>query len=252
MRFGRAAVGYHDATPVQRWMAARLLEQLPRDATATEILELGCGTGHLSLELARRFPKAKFVATDLSPTMLREASALWPHEIKPPRWESLDARDPREFPNHPDLIASNAVVQWFPDLESHLRAVRKLSAVGTLYLLTDFGRDHFPELERILSSDEFGYPAGPGHDPTAALAMAKNAGWRARSLHEENKRELYANAADFLRHLKASGANRPPPQDRPLTRSRLQRLLERLANEAAAPGGISITWKPWFLVLEAI
>jgi malonyl-ACP O-methyltransferase BioC len=252
MRFGRAATGYHDTTPVQRWMATRLVEQLPRDASATAILELGCGTGHLTLELARRFPKSKLVATDLSATMLREASAIWPHEIKPPRWESLDARTPREFPIHPDLVASNAVVQWFPDLEGHLRSIRNLSAAGTVYVLSDFGRDHFPELERILTSSAFGYSAGPGHDPGEALALAKKTGWRARSLHEESRVELYASAADFLRHLKTSGVNRPPPQDRPLTRSRLQALLERLTTEAMAPGGIAITWKPWFLVLEAI
>jgi malonyl-CoA O-methyltransferase len=252
MRFGRASAGYHDATPVQRWMATRLLEQLPRDAVATDILEFGCGTGHLTSALVKRFPKAKLVATDLSQTMLREAAAIWPQDAKPPRWESLDARAPREFPNHPDLIASNAVVQWFPDLEGHLRSVRNLSAQGTVYLLSDFGRDHFSELERILTSDEFGYPPGPGHDPGEALALAKKTGWRARTLHEENRRELYASASDFLRHLKASGVNRPPPEDRPLTRSRLQAILDRLTTEAAASGGIAITWKPWFLVLEAI
>lgn len=43
--------------------------------TATRILELGCGTGELSLKVLNRCPKAELVAMDYSPRMLSYAQA---------------------------------------------------------------------------------------------------------------------------------------------------------------------------------
>lgn len=251
MRFGRAAGSYHEATPVQKWMAKSLAASVSADLAPKSILELGCGTGHLTLELAIRFPGARLVATDLSPAMLREAAARWPRAVPAPKWEQLDGRDPGSTSTRPDLVASNAMVQWFPDLRDHFLSLRPICRAGALYALTDFSRGHFPELERILASDEFGYPPGPGHELSEAAEAAQSGGWRVVRMRQESRTETYSTPSDFLRHLKASGANRPPPDGKPLTRLRLQRLLERLATEAKTENGIQITWMPWFLLLEA-
>lgn len=251
MRFGRAAGSYHEATPVQKWMAATLAASVPASPAPKSILELGCGTGHLTLELAARFPGAHLVATDLSPAMLREAAARWPRSLAAPKWEQLDGRRPEAWSGRPDLVASNAMVQWFPDLREHFLSLRSICRPGVVYALAGFARGHFPELERILVSDEFGHPPGPGHELSEAAQAAGSSGWRSLGMRQESRSEHYSSPTDFLRHLKASGANRPPPDGKPLTRARLQRLLERLGAEARTENGIQITWKPWFLLLEA-
>ena len=251
MRFGRAAGSYHEATPVQKWMAESLAAAVPMELAPKSILELGCGTGHLTLELALRFPDARLLATDLSPAMLREAAARWPRSLAAPKWEQLDGRRPGSSSSRPDLVASNAMVQWFPDLREHFLSLRPVCRTGAVYALTGFPRGHFPELERILASDEFGYPPGPGHELSEAAQAAESTGWRVLRMRQESREESYPTPTDFLRHLKASGANRPPPDGKPLTRARLQRLIERLAAEAKTENGIGITWKPWFLLLEA-
>ncbi len=251
LRFGRSASSYHQATPVQRWMAQRLMELAPSDSLPNQVLELGCGTGHLTQNLAQRYPDADLVATDLSMAMLREAAGIWPFHLPRPTWRTLDARVPHEIGLSPQLVASNAVVQWFPDLESHFVSVRALCEPGSIYLLTGFCRDHFPEFDRILTSPEFGYGPGPGHDLSEVVVAARQAGWQVCASLQEAKPTTYASAMEFLRHLKASGANRLPPTGKPLTRSRLQHLLDRLSTEAASADGITITWKPWFLAMVA-
>ena len=56
------------AVPRYDEMTARLLEYMP--AAADRVLELGCGTGNLSLELVKSFPKAHLTLVDGSPEMV--------------------------------------------------------------------------------------------------------------------------------------------------------------------------------------
>src|SRR6266550_9328266 len=70
--FGAMAESYDSlirrAVPRYEEMTARLLEYLPREADS--VLELGCGTGNLSLALAHRFPSASLTFVDASTEML--------------------------------------------------------------------------------------------------------------------------------------------------------------------------------------
>jgi tRNA (cmo5U34)-methyltransferase len=54
--------------PRYQEMTVRLLDYFPRDASS--ILELGCGTGNLSLRLAERFPDARITFVDAAPEMI--------------------------------------------------------------------------------------------------------------------------------------------------------------------------------------
>lgn len=70
--FGDLVASYDSliARTVPRYaeMTARLLEYLPR--SPANILELGCGTGNLSLALAARHPQASITLVDASPEMI--------------------------------------------------------------------------------------------------------------------------------------------------------------------------------------
>ena len=72
--FVRASAGYEAAAGLQARIAAELLERLAlfRFAPAV-VLDLGSGTGRVTRELKRRYPRACVIALDLAPGMLREA-----------------------------------------------------------------------------------------------------------------------------------------------------------------------------------
>ena len=249
-RFDRAAGTYERVTPVQSSMAHRLAGLVPRDANLERVLELGCGTGHLTRELLRRLPEARFVVTDLAPGML---ACCGEHltEIDRERvvLEVLDAREPR-FPEAMDLLASSAVVQWFPDLPAHLRAAADTLRPKGLYALSGFCRTNFPELDSLLSGDPWRFPDPPGHFLSDACRAAQESGFRI-VLREEDLAELvYPSAMEFLRAIGQAGASRAPRDGKPLTRELLRLLVDTYDERFAVPGGVRATWKPWFLLLE--
>ncbi|HWG13562.1 MAG TPA: trans-aconitate 2-methyltransferase [Streptosporangiaceae bacterium] len=76
------------------------------------VVDLGCGPGHLTADLGRRWPGAVVHGLDSSLAMIEDARQL----AKPPRltFELADLREWR--PAAPvDVIVSNAVLQWVPD-----------------------------------------------------------------------------------------------------------------------------------------
>jgi malonyl-CoA O-methyltransferase len=232
-------------------MAARLAGLVPDGFRPTSILELGCGTGHLTRALLGVLPDAVILATDLSEAMLERA-----REGAEPStrlsWRRLDARCPLIPGRIFGLVASNALVQWLPDLEEHFRNCRNLTSPGGRLVVSGLCRDNFPELENILGRPPFDYPPGPGHAVEAAGEAAGKAGWEVEFLSGEEWPSTYPSARAFLGHLRDSGANRPPPPGKTLGRSGLRELVDRLEREAACPEGIRITWKPWFLVARTV
>lgn len=73
------------------------------------IVDLGCGTGYLTRQLADNYPHARVVGVDNDRAMLAKAA----HEASGVVWELGDAAQWR--PERPmDLIFSNAALHWLP------------------------------------------------------------------------------------------------------------------------------------------
>ena len=74
------------------------------------VCDLGCGTGHLTLELKKRWPDAEVYGVDSSPDMLAKAKEVAPAL----KFSQADAGD--WTPQRPlDVIFCNAVLHWLPD-----------------------------------------------------------------------------------------------------------------------------------------
>ncbi len=71
------------------------------------VVDIGCGTGELTAELARRWPQATVHGVDSSPAMIAKA----------PPGPEFSVGDARTWdPGRPvDVIVSNAVLQWIPE-----------------------------------------------------------------------------------------------------------------------------------------
>lgn len=108
----------------------RSLEELVPEGTAS-LLDLGCGTGALTAELARRVPRV--VGVDSSPDMIDQAKRHYP---------DLDLRVvdacALPFDHEFDVVFSNAVFHWIDDHRTLLSNVAHALRPGGL-LVCEFG-----------------------------------------------------------------------------------------------------------------
>src|SRR6202049_1772867 len=87
------------------------------------ILDIGCGTGHLTAQIARS--GAQVVGVDRSPEMAGAARTGYPHL----QFEVADARSlpyRAEF----DAVFSNATLHWIQEPELVIQSVRKRLRAG--------------------------------------------------------------------------------------------------------------------------
>jgi trans-aconitate methyltransferase len=111
-------------------MAAGLLELL--DAKPSErILDIGCGTGHLTAQIAAT--GACVIGIDRSPEMIRHARAAHPSL----QFEIADARD-LMFARPFDAVFSNAVLHWIKDPERVVAAISSALCPGGRFV-AEFG-----------------------------------------------------------------------------------------------------------------
>ena len=82
-----------------------MLEVISRclPSTSLRILELGCGTGELSLKILKRFPNAQVIALDYSPRMLQFAQDKITASGYQKRWVGTQA-DFGDWANNPEKL----------------------------------------------------------------------------------------------------------------------------------------------------
>jgi trans-aconitate 2-methyltransferase len=167
---------YHRFQQQRRQPFDDLLDLLEPTPMARAV-DLGCGSGELTADLAARFGIAHTVGIDHSATMLAAAAAHARPGIV------FDAGDLATFtsPGDLDLVLANASLQWVPDHPAVLaRWAGSLRPGGQLAVQVPANADqpsHVAALRAALRpefADAFG-PDGPPPDPVAGNVLAPQA-----------------------------------------------------------------------------
>lgn len=227
-RFDAAAASYDAHSQVQRHAAARLGGLI---ATANlpprpRVLEIGCGTGHLTRLLAIHLPGAHILATDIAPAMVAACAA------RLPQFDYAVMDGTRPDVNGPfDLICANLAVQWFPDLPAALGRLAALLAPDGLLALSLLGAGSFHEWHAAHAA--FGLSPGTPAFPSADACRAAFPAGGVLQLIEETHVDRPDSALGFLRGLRALGADTAAPGHAPLSSAQLRRVMRKLGD---APG----------------
>ena len=140
------------------------------------VLDVGCGPGTLTIEIARRVDPAPVVGMDVNPDMIRAAeTASRPGEIPNLVFYTGDIRESTwdaEF----SLAAATRVLQWLPDPDAAVAKMAEAVVPGGLVVLRDYDHtvaewsDEPPEWARFYSAF-LGWRAAGGLDNAIAKRL---------------------------------------------------------------------------------
>jgi len=166
-------------------MAAGLLDLLEAKPSQ-RILDLGCGTGHLTGQIA--ISGATVVGIDRSPDMIQQAREKYPAL----QFEVMDARE-ISFPEPFDAVFSNATLHWIKEPEKVIVGIAKALRPGGRFVAEFGGKGNVGEL---LAANErawhkLGLPR-PAPNPWYYPSVAEYSGL----LEQHGLEVLYANLFD--------------------------------------------------------
>ncbi len=255
--FDRAARTYDAAAVLQQEVAHRMLERFDFIKQQPQsILDIGCGTGQLSLGLMARFNKAKITALDIAPGMLevlKTKISWWQRLRNAPRFICADAEHLPLKDNSYDLVVSGLTLQWCNQPDLVFAEVMRVLKPGGLFMFTTFGPDTLKELRECWAEvDDYSHVSAflDMHDIGDALMRHQYA---EPVMDTERLCLTYKTVRQLLKELKSLGANNVTAgQNKTLTgKARLQALekaYEKYRRDCIYPASYEIvyghTWKP--------
>ncbi len=143
------AGGYSSISSLQAAMAAEVLALLKLEGSE-DVLDIGCGDGKVTAQIASRVPRGSVIGVDASHQMVEFASA----HFGPERWPNLkfqvaDAQG-LGFSNRFDLVVSFNALHWVPEQDIALRAIAKALRPGGIAQLRLVPTGERKSLEAVL------------------------------------------------------------------------------------------------------
>ncbi|MBF0177756.1 MAG: methyltransferase domain-containing protein [Magnetococcales bacterium] len=215
---------YHTQAKVQLQVANNLARHLhnldlpPRPY----ILELGCGSGFLSVHLHKHWPDSRILLTDIAHPMLLRCRNTLQIPSNQAHFATMDGEYPAVNAGW-DLITSSMTVQWFDNLPTALHRLAALLNPGGWLMFSTLGQETFQEWRHLCDQSAMtcGTPHYPSSDQLQAMWPTTGQG----QVTEERITQQHPNPWAFLQELKALGAHQAAHNHQPATAGQMRRLL---------------------------
>jgi malonyl-CoA O-methyltransferase len=214
--FDRAAETYDAAAVMQKLVREEMLSRLDLVSLKPQcILDAGCGTGHASQSLLKKYPDAHVISLDFAMRMLRKTRAL--NESIAQRFKRLIGlsqqsylcADLEQLPlaaNSVDMFWSNLAIQWSNNLDAVFADIHRVLRTDGLLMFSTLGPDTLKELRAASSVDGNVHVNRflDMHDIGDALVRA---GFADPVLDVERVVLTYDDVISVMRDLKSIGAH---------------------------------------------
>jgi trans-aconitate 2-methyltransferase len=190
------ASDYARISALQKVMAEEVLGLLELKGSE-RVLDVGCGDGKITAEIAARVPQGAVVGVDPSVEMVRYAQSHWgKNHGSNMRFEVGDARH-LPFHDEFDLVVSFNALHWIPEQEEALASIRAAMKVGGTAQLRFVPHGPRKSLEHVIrekrQSPRWSSHFQGFHRPYLHLApeeyeeLAEKAGLKVESVHVADK-----------------------------------------------------------------
>lgn len=234
--FNRAATSYDSQAVAQHSIVKRLAEMIDNCNIEPNgrVLEVGCGTGLLTKEIAHNLKPAQLTLNDISPQMGAVATQYTDAEFI--------CADAEEFPfeGEYDLIASSSAMQWFVSPESFIEKMASRMTPGAVMAISTFGVDNLIEITS-LSGKGLEYPS-----VERLREMFERASLRIEEFVEEKITLTFATTRDVLAHLRETGVNNTSTSK--LSFKQTKEMLHEYERRYKTKDGVSLSYHPIYII----
>jgi len=227
--FSRSSATYAAAAEFQRFAAGKLYEfignHIPVRQSVGQVLELGCGTGFLTIGLLQLFPGARFVISDISEEMLERCKHNT-REVMDLRlssyFERYDIGEANIEKNY-DLIISALAFQWVNNLDVVMANIREHLRSGGRLVFSTLLDGTYSTLHQAFNDVGVAFP-GPSlmteDGIRRSCAVFPNV-----SINTIDFTETYPSAKKFLKRIQLTGTGNPCGVPVPV--GALRRVMQR-------------------------
>jgi trans-aconitate 2-methyltransferase len=207
------ASDYHRESGLQQAMAEEQLARLTLEG-AERVLDVGCGDGKITAEIAARVPRGSVLGVDPSRDMVAFASSHFGPPARPNlRFEVADARR-LPYRDEFDLVVSFNALHWVPEQGAALGSIRAALRPAGRTLLRFVPQGPRKCLEDVIE-DVRHEPRWAGYftgfqtpyvhfTPEQYRALAEGCGFRVLRLHVEDKAWDFKTREGFVAFARAT------------------------------------------------
>src|SRR3954469_23388749 len=140
---------YHHNSSEQRKWARELIAKLHL-AGHELVLDLGCGDGKVTAEIARQVSRGKVVGVDVSRDMVEFARTNFPTSASPNLSFTHADASALQFSDAFDVVFSNAALHWIRDHRPVLHGISRALKPGGRTLLQMGGRGNAADVLAVI------------------------------------------------------------------------------------------------------
>ncbi len=219
--FHRHASEYDQHTIVQKRVVANLDRMIGNHCTSNpaRLLDIGCGTGALTLAMKKRYPESKIFGLDLAYNMtLKASSRLGPDAV----FVNGDAEQLPFKNNVFNLVVSASTFQWAKSLENCFRESCRVLSEGGVFCTAFFGGKTLWELQesyrealanRYSAEDKRSSRLQRFRSKDDARQALEGLGFDKIIIGSEEELEFHPDVPDLLRAIKGVGASTTAKND---------------------------------------
>ena len=143
------AADYHKSSPVQHQWAQEMIAKLGLSGNE-RVLDIGCGDGKVTAEIAHHLPEGNVTGVDSSPEMIQFAGDHFPRtEYQNLSFLKMDARA-LSFKEEFDVVFSNAALHWITDHKPVLAGIEQNLRPGGRLLIQMGGKGNADQVFEVL------------------------------------------------------------------------------------------------------
>lgn len=231
--FAAAAAGYDSLASLQRQVGLELLRRFPLHGRDEVIVDLGCGTGFLTHQLAANPFRQQLLALDVAMPMLAASRRNYP--AMRADYVCGDAEKLPFADNSIDRIYSNLALQWAQELSAALLDFQRvLKSRGSLVFAT-FGPQTLVELKAAWSVVDDYTHVNEFHAADQIEWFLHAAGFAGINVDSVLYRSEYSDVETLMRELKGIGAHNVNRKrnPRPTTKTQLQEMIKHYPRQGA-------------------